>query len=162
MTQTNLFEKRKKSIEHRKNRLKELESSLNTQERKKRTRHLIELGGLIAKANLEKWNSNTLLGAFVFLKDHESDKNQMDAWTHKGGAIFASEKILSIQNRKSQGVAVIVKFSSPPNEAIKTSLKFLGLKWNVIRQEWEGYAIVEELRSLLKEKEANITEMGLS
>jgi len=86
--------------------------------------------------------------------------NQMDAWTHKGGAIFASEKTLSLHNRKSQGAAVIVKFSSPPDEAIRTSLKSLGLKWNALRQEWEGYAVVKEVRQLLSEHEADIIEMG--
>jgi len=48
MTQTNLIEKRKK-LEQRKNRLKQLEASLNVQDRKNRTRRLIELGGLFLK-----------------------------------------------------------------------------------------------------------------
>ena len=47
MTTTNLTLKRK-HLEQRKNRLKQMEASLNVQERKKRTRRLIELGGLIS------------------------------------------------------------------------------------------------------------------
>ena len=91
MTQTSLIEKRKK-LEQRKNRLKQLEASLNVQERKKRTRRLIELGGLVSKARLDDWNSNALLGGLLFLKEKESDAQQMDSWIHNGGIAFSSEK----------------------------------------------------------------------
>lgn len=152
MTQTNLLEKRKKSIEQRKNRLKQLENSVNVLARKKRTRHLIEIGGLVAKARLDDWNSNTLLGALLSLKEQEPNKTKMDAWSHAGGAAFASEK-----NPKT---GVIVKFTSQPKDDIGTSLKSLGLKWNSLRKEWEGYAILQELKSLLEKHEAFITKIG--
>jgi len=90
MTKINLIEKRKKYITQRMNKLKEMEASLNVKERKKRTRRLIELGGLVSKAHLDTWDSNTLLGAFLFL--NETSQTQRDSWTHKGGAAFATEK----------------------------------------------------------------------
>ena len=160
MTQTHLLEKRKKSIEQKKNRLKQLEASLNAQERKKRTRHLIELGGLITNAHLDEWNVNTLFGALLSLKEKETDKAQMDAWTHTGGAAFAAEKTLAVQKRLTKGTPVTVKFSSFPDEDIRASLKSLGLKWNSLRQEWEGYAVVNELHSLLIDQEAEITDVS--
>ena len=52
MTQTNLIEKRKK-LEQRKNRLKQLEATLSVQERKNRTRQLIKLGGLVCYGSLK-------------------------------------------------------------------------------------------------------------
>lgn len=91
MTQTNLIEKRKK-LEQRKNRLKQLESALNAQERKNRTRRLIELGGLVSKAQLENWSANALLGGLLSLKEKEMDANQMNIWTHQGGKVFSSER----------------------------------------------------------------------
>ncbi len=91
MTQTNIIDKRKK-LEQRKNRLKQLEALLKIQERKQRTRRLIELGGLVSKAQLETWNSNTLLGGLLFLKEKEQDAPQISTWTHKGGKAFFSEK----------------------------------------------------------------------
>lgn len=91
MTKTNLLEKRKK-LEQRKNRLKHLEATLKIQERKDRTRRLIELGGLVSKAQLENWSSNTLLGGFLSLKEKELDSGQIDAWAHKGGKAFSIEK----------------------------------------------------------------------
>jgi len=151
MTATNLIDKRRKNIEQRKNRLKQLETSLNAQERKKRTRKLIEIGGLAAKANIENWNANTLLGAFLSLKESEQNKKQIDAWTHKGGAAFAKEKV--------QKVPVIVKFETQPPEEIRASLKSLGLKWNALRKEWEGYAQVEKLKEVVEKNGGEVVLM---
>lgn len=90
MTKTNLIEKRKK-LDQRKNRIKQLEASLNVQERKYRTRRLIELGGLVSKAQLDHWNANALLGGLLFLKEKEVDMGQMSEWIHKGGVAFSGE-----------------------------------------------------------------------
>ncbi len=97
MTKTNLIEKRKK-LEQRKNRIKQLEASLAIQERKNRTRRLIELGGLVSKAQLENWNANALLGGLLSLKEKEMDASQMNMWSHKGGVAFSGEEV-----RNSEG-----------------------------------------------------------
>ena len=94
MTKINLLEKRKKSIEQRMNRLRSQEAVLNVQLRKKRTHRLIELGGLVSKAQLEDWNTNTLLGALLSLKKRESDSRQLDEWSDKGGKAFNEGKNL--------------------------------------------------------------------
>ena len=100
MTKINLIEKRKKYIAQRMNKLKEMEASLNVQERKRRTRRLIELGGLVSKAHLDSWDVNTLLGAFLFLS--ETSKTQRDSWTHKGGAAFTIEKTEKLSSGKQR------------------------------------------------------------
>lgn len=84
MTKINLIEKRKKYIEQRINKLKEMQASLNTQERKRRTRRLIELGGLISKAGLQDWDSNTLYGALLAIKEKEDDQVQIKEWNDRG------------------------------------------------------------------------------
>jgi len=89
MTKINLLEKRKKSLEQRINRLQSKDAVLNVQLRKKRTRRLIELGGLVSKAQLETWDSDTLLGAFLFLKEQEFGQKQLEDWAYKGGRAFA-------------------------------------------------------------------------
>ena len=91
MTTTNLLEKRKK-LEQRKNRLKQLDASLTMQERKQRTRRLIELGGLVSKAELDNWSANALLGALLSVKEQENNTVQMSEWGHKGGVAFAIKK----------------------------------------------------------------------
>lgn len=75
MPPINILEKRQRNLEQRRNRLKQLESSVNVLVRKQRTRRLIELGGLVSKAQLQGWDSNTLFGAFLFLKKQET-KNE--------------------------------------------------------------------------------------
>jgi len=55
---------------------------------RKAFRKLIELGGLVSKAQLEDWNASTLLGALLFLKERESDSQLLDEWTYKGGGAF--------------------------------------------------------------------------
>jgi hypothetical protein len=79
-----------------------MESSLKNQERKQRTRKLIELGGLVSKAKLEDWNSNTLLGGFLFLKEKEQDSTQMNTWSHKGGKAFSMEKATTSPHPQGQ------------------------------------------------------------
>lgn len=93
MTKINLIEKRKKYIEQRMNKLKEMQASLNVQERKRRTRRLIDLGGLVSKAKLQEWDSNTLLGALLSIKEMEDNKSQIEAWKYKGGREFSIEKL---------------------------------------------------------------------
>ncbi len=100
MTKINLIEKRKKYIAQRMNKLKEMEASLNVQERKRRTRRLIKLGGHVSKAHLADWDANTLFGALLFIKEKETDSQQLESWTHKGGVTFASEKTQSLSSRK--------------------------------------------------------------
>lgn len=97
---------------------------------------------------------NALLGAFLSIKEKESDKKQMEVWAHKGGAAFAAEKI--------QKAPVIVKFESSPSEEIRTSLKSLGLKWNALRQEWEGYAQVARLKEFLGPHKVLIQELEIN
>ncbi|OJW52227.1 MAG: hypothetical protein BGO67_05385 [Alphaproteobacteria bacterium 41-28] len=90
MTQNLL--KRRKKLEQRKNRLKQMETTLNIQERKNRTRRLIQLGGLVLKAHLADWDSNTLFGALLFIKEKGADPQQLEAWTHKGGLRLVRRK----------------------------------------------------------------------
>lgn len=47
----------------------------------------------MSKAQLEDWNTNTLLGALLFLKAREADAQLLEEWSYKGGSIFATEKI---------------------------------------------------------------------
>lgn len=75
------------------NRLQSQEAVLNVQLRKQRTRRLIELGGLVSKAQLEDLNANTLLGALLFLKVQEADVQQLNEWSYQGGAVFNEGKM---------------------------------------------------------------------
>ena len=142
MPATNILEKRQRALEQRRNRLKQLESSVNTLARKQRTRRLIELGGLVMKAHLDTWPSNTLFGAFLSLKDKEGDQHQKDAWTFNGRIHFIAGK--------RQKVSLTLTFPTLPEESLCQTLKGLGFSWNPSHNRWEGYGDPTELTNLLE------------
>jgi hypothetical protein len=76
----------KEKLERQKARLQSQEQKLKLLERKKRTRRLIELGGLIVKAELDALKNNTLLGALQSLKSSiEKNETLIHEWTEQGG-----------------------------------------------------------------------------
>ena len=150
MTQINILEKRQRALEQRRNRLNQLESSINTLARKQRTRRLIELGGLVMKAHLDTWPSNTLFGAFLSLKDKEGNQEQKDAWTFNGRIHFIADK--------KQKVSLSLTFSAFPGEGLHQALTILGFTWNAPQQRWEGYGDAAELKNLLEPHGGVITD----
>lgn len=151
MTKSNLLERKKQTLEFKKNRLKQLESHVKTMERKTRTRRLIELGGLVSKAGLEDLESNALLGGLLNLKQLLSDQKMKEEFAHQGGQAFAKEN----QNKSP----VIVKFDEKPDEETRSKMRELGLKWNAIRGEWQGYAEWQKLDEFLAGYSAEITHV---
>jgi len=67
-----------------------------------------------------------------------------------------------LKNQSNHEAPVIVKFKEKPSDDIWNSLKSSGLKWNPLRQEWEGLKNIEELTSLLALQKASVTEVDLS
>ncbi|WP_179943706.1 conjugal transfer protein TraD [Rickettsia endosymbiont of Ixodes scapularis] len=86
--------KRRLKLEQKKAQIITKEARLKIQERKARTRRLIEIGGLVVKAKLDDLHTNSLLGAFVSLKEeliqHPSIQNQ---WTKIGKNAFDNPKL---------------------------------------------------------------------
>lgn len=135
------LENRQRSLQQCKHRLQQFESSANELARKQRTRRLITLGGLVAKAQLEDWQTNTLFGALLFLKEKEADAFFKNAWTFKGCVHFAAEM--------KQKTPATVTFPEFPNEDLCHIFEILGLRWNAIEQQWKGQENAHELRVLL-------------
>ncbi len=97
------------------------EVNLKIKERKMRTRCLIEMGRLVAKAKRDHLSANTLFGAIVSLKETLTQhQNVQNHWTTIGKDIFDKEQ----QNK----AAVILKFASEPNENTKRHIRLHGLK----------------------------------
>src|SRR5690242_18636742 len=85
-------EKRKKELLVKKNKIAAEEIRLNIKERKMRTRHLIEVGGLVVKAGLDNLPTNTLYGALLLLASLLSeDETVKEQWTTTGRAAFDLE-----------------------------------------------------------------------
>jgi len=137
------LEKKRLTIAQRMNRLKEQESRIKNFERKTRTRRLIEIGGLVVKANLDSLTSNELYGALLEIADKAKDAAKLKTWEEKGGKAFFHEG-------KQNGEPIIVKFTEKPDNQIRKVLREHGLKWNSLRQEWEGFADYHALKSIIE------------
>lgn len=152
MTPLNILEQKKTRLMQLKNRVREEETLLKSRERKARTRKLIELGGLIAKAQLGHLPSNAHYGSFLHLKSQLSqDAKLLEQWAYQGGAAFAQ--------KESQKSTVIVSFAEKPSADTCLQMQALGLKWNAIRQEWQGHVVLQEVTDLLQDRNAVVQKV---
>ena len=82
-------------LEQKKNRLIAEETKLKMKERKMRTRHLIEMGGLIVKAELDHLPTNTLYGSLLSLKNSLTNQS-----TFKINGLKLAKQLLIKNNNK--------------------------------------------------------------
>jgi Conjugal transfer protein TraD len=129
------IEEAKKNLQQKINRLKEKEAKIKIAERKQRTRRLIELGGLVEKAEISDLTTAQLFGAFLQIKDQSKDEKVLISWAKTGETEFNRNKG-SMNNEKP----ILIKFPSEPDAAIRKKLRSFGIRWNSVRKEWEGVA----------------------
>ncbi len=82
---------RLRAHEQSKARLAEVEAKLKLDERKQRTRRLVEAGALVEKTGLLELDSNALYGALLSLRDGAADTKKVEQWATLGGRTFARE-----------------------------------------------------------------------
>ena len=140
-------------LEQKKNRLIAEETRLKLKERKMRTRHLIEVGGLVTKAGLDYLPTNTLYGALLSIVESlETNQAIKDEWTRVGKTKLDEE-----QTNKH---AVILKFKQEPSNEIRKIIRNHGLRWNKLRSEWYGYcANIDSLKNDLSTTQYQIEEL---
>ncbi|WP_342269623.1 conjugal transfer protein TraD [Rickettsia endosymbiont of Orchestes rusci] len=84
--------KRRLQLEQKKAKIVMVEAKMKIQERKARTRYLIEMGGLVVKAKLDDLPSNSLLGGLISLKNELSKYPDIQIqWSKIGANIFNQE-----------------------------------------------------------------------
>jgi hypothetical protein len=145
------IDEQKIKLEQKKNRIAIEEVRLREKERKARTRRLIEIGGLIVKADLDYLPNNTLYGALLSVAEELENKGAeiKATWSIKGNKAFNDEN--------KNVTAIIVKFTREPLAQVKKIIRNLGLKYNSLRKEWYGYVRdINELKRYLKDDEHNI------
>ena len=140
------------TLAQRMNRLKEQEARIKNIERKTRTKRLIEIGWLVAKANLDSLTSNELYGALLEISDKAKDTTKIKVWEEKGGKTFFRET-------KQNGEPIIVKFTEKPDNETRKILREHGLKWNSLRQEWEGIADYLAIKSMVENINGSIRKL---
>ena len=125
------IEAQKKRLEQTKARMQLEETRLKLKERKTRTRHLIEIGGLVAKAGLDDLPNNTLYGALLSLSNELKNNDLIsNAWSIKGNSAFNKEK----QDTK----LVILSFASKAIKELRDTIRSLSLRFNKFPKEWCG------------------------
>ena len=126
-------------LEQKKARLVMEETRLKIQERKRRTKKIIEIGGLIVKAELDFLSSNAIYGGLIEMqKQLSEDKSIVSKWESIGKNAFEQEQKLS--------TPVILSFHEAPTSDVKTTIRSYNLRWNAFRKEW--YGLVKELDTL--------------
>lgn len=150
------LENKKQKLEQQKAKIGLQEARLKLMERKARTRRLIELGGLLAKVELDTQPNNILYGMLLEAKEkidlNVKDKSQLEKWAKIGGAAFASEQ--------KDKVPVILSFDSKPPSEARNIIRSHGLKWNNIRKEWHGHVDdIKQLKNDVREYDCKLIEM---
>lgn len=136
ITQTNskteeVVAKQKEKLEQKKNKLLAEEIKLKLKEQKIRTKQLIEIGQLVAKAKLDFLPNNTLYGALLSLsKALDEEPEIRRQWTQIGQEHIESEE--------KQFTPIILKFSKEPSLELRNTIRQYGLRWNKFRREWFG------------------------
>ncbi len=116
-------------LEQTKARVVMQETRLKIQERKRRTRQLIEIGGLIVKAELDFLSSNAIYGGLLEMqKQLSADKSIISKWEAIGRKAFEHEQKLS--------TPVILSLQEAPSTDVKAAIRSHNLRWNSFRKRY--------------------------
>ena len=137
---------RLRAHEQSKARLAEAEAKLKLDERKQRTRRLVETGALVEKTGLLELDSNALYGALLSLRDGAADKKQLEQWTTLGGRTFAREARARDEGKE----AVLLSFPGPLGKDATGALRTAGFRYSKVMQHWEGLARFDDAAALAK------------
>jgi len=155
MARTSLAE-RLTRLEQQKNRIAETETRLKLEERKARTRRLIEAGGLIEKAGLIELEPNALFGALLSLKTGVDDAGKIASWKAEGGRAFD----LEVKAREEGKVPLIITLPGAQPLSATTRLRKLGFRFSKVMQHWEGLARYDEAGELAIELGGTVKRVG--
>lgn len=149
----NDLDKKKEVLKLKKSRIEHQERLLKLKERKNRTRLLIEIGGVASKAGIDHLNTNTLLGAFLEIKEKGKEEGVIKEWTKRGAEALDLDK-------RQNGEPLVVTFAEEPEKSVKVKLRGMGLRWNRFRREWQGFAKKVELEKFLKGVDHQVQALG--
>ncbi len=137
---------RLRAHEQSKAKLAEAEAKLKLDERKQRTRRLVEAGALIEKVGLLELDSNALYGALLSLRDGADDTGQVEKWTALGGRTFLREARARDEGREP----MLLTFTTPLAKDATTALRKAGFRYSKVLQHWEGLAKPDDAAALAK------------
>jgi hypothetical protein len=136
---------RLKRLEQQKARLQLAESKIKDDERKARTRRLIEIGALVEKSGRAALPANALYGALIETANKATDATDVARWETSGGRAFAGEA--KARDADKEPLVLSLPFSSQP-APVATALRTAGMRWNKVMRHWEGLARYHEVLTL--------------
>ena len=139
-------------------RLAEAEARLKLDERKQRTRRLVEAGALVEKTGLLDLDSNALYGALLSLRDGASDKAQLEKWAALGGRAFDREARACDEGKEP----VLLSFAGSLAKDATTVLRKAGFRYSKVLQHWEGLARFDDASTLAKTHGGTARRVGTS
>ena len=137
---------RLRAHEQQKAKLAEAEARLKLDERRQRTRRLVEAGALVEKTGLLDLDSNALYGALLSLRDGADNKAQLETWAALGGRTFAREARARDEGKEP----VLLLFAAPLPKDATAALRKAGFRFSRVMQHWEGLARFDEASTLAK------------
>lgn len=154
MPRTSLAE-RMSRLEQQKARLAEQEARIRADERKQRTKRLIESGSLVEKAGLFELDDDALYGALLSLTPGAKDQRQIADWSKSGAKAREGETA----TRKASAEPLTVTFPAPLPTVFSTRLRSAGLRWNKLLQHWEGMADHDAVTELAAEESGAVNRV---
>jgi hypothetical protein len=137
---------RLRAHEQSKARLAEAEAKLKLDERKQRTRRLVEAGALVEKTGLLELDTNALYGALLSLRDGADNAKQVEQWAALGGRTFTREARARDEGKEP----VLLIFTTALAKDVTTVLRKAGFRYSRVMQHWEGLARFDEAEALAK------------
>ena len=147
---------RLRAHEQQKAKLAEAEARLKLDERRQRTRRLVEAGALVEKTGLLDLDSNALYGALLSLRDGADDKAQVEKWAALGGRTFAREARARDEGKE----ALLLTFAAPLPKEATTALRKAGFRYSKVMQHWEGLARLDDASALAKAHGGTARQVG--
>lgn len=75
-------------------------SQLSKNERKERTRKLIQIGGLAVIAGIDTWDNGTLLGALCEINELNKEPGKSQIWKQNGDIILKKREEMRKEGKK--------------------------------------------------------------
>jgi len=126
----------------RKARAEQEASRLKLMQRKERTRHLIEVGGLLVKAGIDKLPPAALYDRFLRIAAEAEDPKSVTAWERAGSKHF--------QKEADTRVVAIARFGSKIDTELAATLRDLGFRYNRFLKQWEGKVDFANAKSVVE------------
>ncbi|MER8962697.1 conjugal transfer protein TraD [Mesorhizobium sp. M0701] len=151
MARTSLAE-RLSRLEQQRAKLAEQEARLKADERKQRTRRLVEAGTLIERAGLIDLEEAALYGGLLSLAEGVRDKAQLTEWIKTGKTALDREAV----GKDATHEPLTITFPAPLPTPFATRLRGAGLRWSKVMQHWEGLADHDAVAALAAEQNGSV------